>query len=136
MIADVLARTAPVLVLLVAITVVAELSERARLPWRTVLVVLVLFVVQWLSDHGPAAMLPRRATARGSWPTGEWPASRRWAPTASTTCPHLALEPVADDSAPRLVSLLIGVNVGPLITHGPRSPRCCGASVAGRVQGR
>ncbi len=91
----------------------------ALLPWKIVLIVLVLFVgVQWLSDHGLAALLARAA---GS---GEgFVAYLRMAGVAALGAngvdnlpAYLALEPVADDSAPRLVALLIGVNVGPLIT--------------------
>lgn len=91
----------------------------ALLPWKIVLIVLVLFIgVQWLSDHGLAALLARAA---GS---GEgFVAYLRMAGVAALGAngvdnlpAYLALEPVADDSAPRLVALLIGVNVGPLIT--------------------
>lgn len=108
-------------VLLVVLFLVRDRSALAwaLLPWKIVLIVLVLFVgVQWLSDHGMAALL---AGAAG---TGEgFVAYLRMAGVAALGAngvdnlpAYLALEPVADDSAPRLVALLIGVNVGPLIT--------------------
>ncbi|MEO7745155.1 MAG: SLC13 family permease [Actinomycetota bacterium] len=107
--------------LLVVLFLVRDRSALAwaLLPWKIVLIVLVLFVgVQWLSDHGLAALLARAA---GS---GEgFVAYLRMAGVAALGAngvdnlpAYLALEPVADDSAPRLVALLIGVNVGPLIT--------------------
>ena len=43
---------------------------------------------------------------------------------------YLALEAVAQDTPERLMALLIGVNVAPLVTPGPRSRRCCGPSAA------
>ena len=39
---------------------------------------------------------------------------------------YLAIEPVAAGSAVRMAALLVGVNVGPLITLGPAWPPCCG----------
>lgn len=107
--------------LLVLLFAVRERSALrwSLLPWRIVVLVLILFVaVQWLSENGLADLLARAA---GS---GEgFTAYLRMAGVAALGAngvdnlpAYLALEPVADDSAPRLVALLIGVNVGPLIT--------------------
>ncbi len=112
--------SAGALVLVVAFAVRDRESLRfSLLPWRIVVLVLVLFiVVQWLSDHGLAQLLAGWAG------TGEgFGAYLRLAAVAALGAngidnlpAYLALEPVADGSPARLVALLIGVDLGPLVT--------------------
>ncbi len=109
-----------------AVVLVVAFAARDRgalrlslLPWRVVALVLVLFVgVQWLSDHGLARLLAGWAG------DGEgFGAYLRLAAVAALGAngidnlpAYLALEPVADRSPARLVALLIGVDLGPLVT--------------------
>lgn len=89
------------------------------LPWRIVLVVVVLFVgVQWLSAHGLDPLLARWAgTGEGFIAYLRLAVVAALGANAVDNLPtYLALEPVADNSGPRLVALLIGVNLGPLLT--------------------
>ena len=91
----------------------------ALLPWRIVLVVVVLFVgIQWLSEHGLATLLARWAgTGEGFFAYLRLATVAALGANAVDNLPtYLALEPVADSSGPRLVALLIGVNFGPLLT--------------------
>ena len=89
------------------------------LPWRLVVLVLGLFLlVAGLQQHGLAHVLARLAGHGQSWP-----ALLRLAGTGAAGAnvldnlpAYLALEPVAADSPERVVALLIGVNLGPLIT--------------------
>ena len=105
-------------VLLVALFAVRRPSDlhASHVPWRLVLLVIGLFfVVQTLQVHGLPHVLARIAG------TGEtWPDHLRLATTGALSAngfnnlpAYLALEPVADSSAPRLVALLLGVNCGP-----------------------
>lgn len=89
------------------------------IPWRLVLLVLGLFlVVQGLQGHGLASLLAHIAGSGTSWPD-----LLRLAGTAAAAAngvdnlpAYLALEPVAADTPVRMAALLIGVNLGPLIT--------------------
>ncbi len=77
-----------------------------------------------IASHRDTHLLSVAITARTqgsghgqSWRCYAWPGPPRPARTSSTTFPaYLALEPVAADSPERLVALLIGVDLGPLIT--------------------
>lgn len=91
----------------------------ALLPWRIVLIVVVLFVgIQWLGAHGLAPLLARWAgSGEGFVAYLRLAAVAALGANAVDNLPtYLALEPVADSSGPRLVALLIGVNFGPLLT--------------------
>jgi len=88
-------------------------------PWRLVLLVLGLFlVVQGLQGHGLPGLLADVAGSGTSWPD-----LLRLAGTSAVAAngvdnlpAYLALEPVAADTPERLAALLIGVNLGPLVT--------------------
>lgn len=109
-----------------ALVLVAAFGVRDRgglrlslLPWRVVALVLVLFVgVQWLSDHGLAPLLAGWAgSGEGLWAYLRLAGVAALGANGIDNLPaYLALEPVADDSPARLVALLIGVDLGPLVT--------------------
>ncbi len=107
-----------VLVAVFAVRRPADLHA-SHVPWRLVLLVVGLFfVVQTLQVHGLPHLL---AHVAGSGET--WPDHLRLATTGAVSAngvdnlpAYLALEPVSDSSAARLVSLLLGVNCGPLLT--------------------
>lgn len=95
-----------------------EALRFALLPWRLVLLVSGLFlVVRAGQDHGLGRLL---ADAAGTSASG--PGLLRMAgvgAAASNLANNLpafaALQPVADGSVPRMLALLVGTNLGPLI---------------------
>lgn len=108
-------------VVLVALFAVRRPSDlhASHVPWRlVVLVVGLFFVVQALTVHGLPHTLARVAGTGESWPDHlRLAATGALGANAVDNLPaYLALEPVADGSAGRLVALLLGVNCGPLLT--------------------
>lgn len=108
-------------VVLVALFAVRRPSDlhASQVPWRLVLLVVGLFfVVQALTVHGLPHTLARVAGTGESWPDHlRLAATGALGANAVDNLPaYLALEPVADGSAGRLVALLLGVNCGPLLT--------------------
>jgi arsenical pump membrane protein len=109
---------AVVLVTLFAVRRPSDLHA-SHVPWRLVLLVVGLFfVVQTLTVHGLPHTLAHIAGTGESWPdhlrlatTGALGAN-----AVDNLPAYLALEPVADGSAGRLVALLLGVNCAPLLT--------------------
>jgi arsenical pump membrane protein len=109
-----------------ALVLVALFAVRERgalhwrlVPWQAVVLVSVLYLaVALLSRVGLTDLLARAAgTGEGFWPYLRLAASGAVGSNGVDNLPaYLALEPVADSSAPRLVALLIGVNCGPLVT--------------------
>jgi arsenical pump membrane protein len=89
------------------------------LPWRLVVITLGLFlVVGFLQQHGLSRLLADLAgTGDGFGALLRTAASGAAASNLVNNLPaYVALEPVASGSADRLLALLIGTNLGPLIT--------------------
>ncbi|MFL6099999.1 MAG: SLC13 family permease [Actinomycetales bacterium] len=108
-------------VLLVTFFAVRRPSDlrASHVPWRLVLLVVGLFfVVQALTVHGLPDSLAHVAGTGESWPDHlRLAATGALGANAVDNLPaYLALEPVADGSAGRLVALLLGVNCAPLLT--------------------
>nr|WP_284291626.1 ArsB/NhaD family transporter [Angustibacter aerolatus] len=114
----------PASVAAVVLLVLFAVRDRAALRWallplRVVVLVVVLFVaVQWLTEHGLEGRLAALAgDGEGFGAYLRLSGVGALAANGVDNLPaYLALEPVADGSAARLVALLIGVNTGPLVT--------------------
>ena len=95
------------------------LLRRLQVPWRMALGIAVLFVVVDLSlRHGLQARL-EALTGGGSQPADLARLAALGAVAANTVNnlpAYLALESVARDDPQRLMALLVGVDVGPLVT--------------------
>ena len=88
-------------------------------PWRLVVMVLGLFLtVQALHEHGLTELLARAAgTGDGFTDHLRLAGTAAVGSNAVDNLPaYLALEPVADSTPGRMVALLIGTNLGPLVT--------------------
>jgi arsenical pump membrane protein len=109
------------LVLVVACLLRApELVSPQLVPWRLLGGIGALFVgVQLAQDHGLGAALGVAAGVAGEQLTALLRlsgVSTLGANLADNLPAYLAMEPVADGSELRMAALLVGVNVGPLIT--------------------
>lgn len=109
-----------------AAVLVAALAvrDRARLraidvPWQMALAVAALFVaIDFALSHGLQPVLAGLAgTGTGPGDLARVAGSGALAANAVNNLPaYIALESVASDAAPRLMALLVGVNVAPLVT--------------------
>ncbi|MEO3938915.1 SLC13 family permease [Dermatophilaceae bacterium Soc4.6] len=96
-----------------------SLLRRISVPWQMVIGVSVLFVVVQLAlDHGLQALLASLVgTGGGAGALFRVGAVGALAANVVNNLPaYLALESVTSDAAPRLLALLVGVDVGPLVT--------------------
>lgn len=106
---------------LVAVLFVRNRSRLREIavPWRLVVGVILLFlVVQLALDHGLRSILSS-AVGSGSGPFDLARVATTGAVSANAVNnlpAYLALESVTSDAPTRLMALLIGVNVGPLVT--------------------
>lgn len=93
--------------------------KRVEVPWMMVLIVCALFVaVDVATTHGLEDVLAH-LVGRGSDDASLWQVSAAGAVSANgvNNLPaYLALETVSSDHPDRLMALLIGVNVGPIVT--------------------
>lgn len=108
-------------VLLLAVTALREraLLTRISVPWLTVAGVTVLFVVVDLAlDLGlRSALVSMVGTGESAAALGRVSAVGSLGANLGNNLPaYLALEPTATDDPARLMALLIGVNVTPLVT--------------------
>lgn len=103
---------------LVCLVAAPELLDARIIPWRTVLGVAALFAVVTLAHGAGLATLLTGVTGTGEDPLARIRLGLDGALSANLTNnlpAYLALEPVAD-STERLVALLVGTNLGPLVT--------------------
>ena len=112
--------TVAALVLVVTVLVRdRSLLRRVSVPWQMVIGVSVLFlVVQLALDHGLKDLLAHLVgTGTGAGALFRVGAVGALAANVVNNLPaYLALESVSSDTVARLFALLVGVNVGPLVT--------------------